>query len=175
VLFVDGAYWILQDVLTGDRDSVAVEQNFQFEQDIAVTLREGRVLADAPNGARLVVTPLDTALEPTVTVADEAPHVTYSTQYCANEKPRQFEHGRGWVARCTNHIMPAPALTWHGTARLPACVTLALLPLAPGATDEDLPGIRSEVTDGAVEWELPRPNGAAVHLRTSPAECALVT
>ena len=55
VLFVDSRYWFLQDVLVGEPETVEVEQNFQFERDIEVSVDGSDVMATAPNGARLAL------------------------------------------------------------------------------------------------------------------------
>ncbi|MBI2440053.1 MAG: alginate lyase family protein [Lentisphaerae bacterium] len=165
ICFVDGAYWLLQDVLTGAADEVAVEQNFQFDEPIVVRLDGADTLATAPNGARLWVRPLAGALKPTIVSGDKTPRNTYSTQAyspeeAGNPRPRWFAHGRGWVGRCTDRLLPAPAVTYVGRVRLPAIFTLALLPLAPGAGDEALPEIvRTPRADGD-EWRLPTRSGA---------------
>ncbi|MEA3401123.1 MAG: heparinase II/III family protein, partial [Armatimonadota bacterium] len=77
VLFVDGSYWVLQDVLTGDQSEAEIEQNFQFEADIEIELQGTSTVATAPNGARLMLAPLDASLQPVVTVGDREPHTSY--------------------------------------------------------------------------------------------------
>lgn len=165
ICFVDGIYWLLQDVLTGAADEVAVEQNFQFDEPIMVQLKDARALATASNGARLWVRPLASPLIPAVAVGDKTPRNTYSTQAyfpwkeACNIRRRWFDHGRGWVGRCTDRLFPAPAVTYAGRVRLPAVFTLALIPLAPGVGDDVLPEIVRTAREDGEEWRLPIPGG----------------
>ena len=173
ILFVDGSYWLLQDVLTGGERGVAVEQNFQFEPDIRVELQGPSALAAAPSGARLLVQALRTPLAPQLVAGEEASHATYSTQYGVCGGPRQFGHGRGWVSRWTNHITPAPALTYGGRVELPCVITLLLAPLAPGEPDGAAPQVRTAEDGDGTLWRLPTRRGE-LRLRTSIAECRML-
>ncbi|MBI3986192.1 MAG: alginate lyase family protein [Lentisphaerae bacterium] len=182
LLFVDNAYWLLQDVLTGTETHPSLEQNFQFEEKIAVTLEAGTATALAGNGARLLIRPLDSPLAPAVTIADRTPHTTYSTQAyspqeAGNREPQPFPVGRGWVARRTNKPYPAPAVTYTGRLTLPAVLTLALIPLRNGQPDTAAPDIRlrqryaghvrRETSGALTRWLLPARDGTLI-LETSP-------
>lgn len=169
ILFVDGRYWVLQDVLTGELPSAAIEQNFQFEAEIELDVRAERSIATADNGARLVVLPLEGGLIPRRIVGQEGPHATCSTQYGVYTKPGELSHGRGWIARWTNRILPAPALVFDGTVRLPHVLTLALVPLPAGAGDGAMPAITSRREGNATLWRLPAAHGP-IELRTSVEE-----
>jgi len=95
VLFVDGAYWLLQDVLVGQQEEPAlIEQNFQFDLDIKIEFDGGTTIATAPNGARLLILPVQNPLQPTLAIGDTTPHTTYSTVWGAGTTKRQFELGR---------------------------------------------------------------------------------
>ncbi|MBI2437937.1 MAG: heparinase II/III-family protein, partial [Lentisphaerae bacterium] len=179
ICFVDGAYWLLQDVLTGAAGEVAVEQNFQFDEPIVVRIEGAYALATAPNGARLWIRPLASALKPTIVMGDKTPRNTYSTQAyspqeAGNPRPCWFAHGRGWVGRCTDRLFPAPAVTYVGRVRLPAIFTLALVPLAPGVGDEALPEIVRTPRENGEEWRLPT-RGGALQWRTALDQCKVLS
>ena len=149
VLFVKGAYWVVQDVLTGDAERVAVEQNLQFSPDIEIALRDNVVEAKAPNGARLVVTPLSSTLKPVLSVGDKTPHTSYwpdgavhRTDLTQATKPPI--HGRGWVGR-GRKLIPAPAVTYTGTVPLPQTITLLLFPLAAGQERDTLLEVQKRI------------------------------
>jgi hypothetical protein len=55
--------------------------------------------------------------------------------------------------------MPAPAVTYVGRAALPATLTIALIPLAPGQPLEALPRIASRTAGESTIWTLPLPDG----------------
>ncbi|HJN15773.1 MAG TPA: alginate lyase family protein, partial [Armatimonadota bacterium] len=172
VLFVDGAFWLLQDVLTGDQPAATVEQNFQFEKDTEVALQGNVVVATAPGGARLMLIPLDGDLEPSITIGDKAPHTTYwpsgkPTTTLRSEDGHDQKHGRGWTGRSGPKLMPAPAVTYVGDADLPATLTLAIVPLRPG---EEPPEITSEREGDVTHWTLPT-SGAPLRFTTSLEGC----
>ena len=56
--------------------------------------------------------------------------------------------------------MPAPAVTYAGEIDLPAALTLAPIPIAPGGDPSALPAINSAVAKGQTVWTLPYPGGA---------------
>lgn len=174
IVFVDGAYWLLQDVLTGEEPAANIEQNFQFDQGISVELSDAGAAATAGNGARLLIAPLDGGLTPEVHVAEEGRHATYSTQYAVYSKPGHLDHGRGWVARTTKSIIPAPAVTYSGRCNLPHIITMAIVPFAPGADIAEPPKIaKAAGPDGSTIWTLPTRRGA-VRLFSSPADFRVV-
>ncbi|MCX5659797.1 MAG: alginate lyase family protein [Planctomycetota bacterium] len=185
ILFVDGRYWLVQDVLTeAPPEGVTtigpvmrkIEQNFQFEPEIALEVKADRATAVAANGARLIVLPLEGGLAPHRLFAQEEAHPTCSTQYGAYGKPGELPHGRGWVARWTNHIIPAPALTFIGEVQLPHVTTLAFIPLAPGEAETALPKITSREERGGRVWRLPTGTGVgAVEVLASVEEFLVVS
>lgn len=175
VLFVDGSYWLLQDVLTGEEAGAAVEQNFQFEADIEIAFDGNTTVATAPNGARLLLLPLGGALQPRLTLGDRAPHTTYwpagsPTEVLRSEDGHDQKHGRGWTGRGGDRLLPAPAVTYVGTMPLPALITLALVPLAPGATRAGVPAIGTTSLDAETVWCLPV-RGGCLRVRTGPGRC----
>lgn len=165
MLFAGKDYWLMQDVLTGGRERVQVEQNFQFDAEIEIEFSGGLVIATAPNGARLALAPLSGGLEPRVTVGDRTPHATCwpdgsnPTTVLKTEDGHDQVHGRGWVGRGGHKLIPAPAVTFIGEVRLPAVVTVAIIPLEPGRTPADLPKIASRVSGGQTRWLLPISGG----------------
>ena len=176
VLFAGGEYWALQDVLTGEQPGAQVEQNFQFEADIEVEFEGDVTVAKAPNGARLALVPLEGGLKPQLTIGDKAPHITYwpsgkPTQVLRREDGHDQMHGRGWTGRSGHKLLPAPAVTYVGEVKLPAMLTVALVPLTPGQGLDDLPQITSQVVGAETTWTLPLPEGA-LRLVTSVDRCA---
>ncbi len=160
MLFVDKSYWLLQDVLTGEQPEADVEQNFQFEADIKIEFQAGVTVATAPNGARLALAPLEGGLSPRLTVGDKEPHVSYwpdgkPKTVLAREDDRDQKHGRGWTGRSSDKLIPAPAVTYVGRLKLPALITVALVPLAPGQTLEQVP----QITRAGDVWTLPTAGG----------------
>ena len=178
ILFVDKSYWLLQDVLTGDLGSAAIEQNFQFEHDIKIQFRDRMTLATAPNGAKLALVPLTGELKPELTVGDKAPHTTHwvygrPKTKAWGEKATKQSHGRGWTAYRMQYLMPAPAVTYVGHVELPAMVTVALVPLAPA---EDLAGmveVRSQRAAAETVWTLPTAK-APLRFVTSSETCEVL-
>ena len=167
LLFVDRSYWLLQDILTGDQPTAQIEQNFQFEADIQIAFQDRMTLATASNGARLILLPLSGDLVPHLTVGDRAPHTTYwpdgtPTTILSTEDNHDQLHGRGWTGRGGNKLLPAPAVTCVGSVRLPATLTVALVPLEPGQSLEALPEITPQIVGGKIVWNLPTRGG---HLR----------
>jgi len=166
IVFVDGAYWLLQDVLTGDLAEAAVEQNFQFEADITIAFDKGVTIATAPGGARLLIIPLDSALAPILTRGDTEPHTTYwpggkPTTVLRHEDGHDQKHGRGWsVGRRGDQLIPAPAVTYTGRCTLPGILTMALVPLAPGQDLTAAPRIVSQQDGEQTLWTLPTGDGA---------------
>jgi len=145
LLFVDGRYWLLQDVLRGSPEAVEVEQNFQLDLAVAVSTDGGRVTARAGNGAALLMAPVGHALQPTVTEGDRDPHVSYfyegrPSSVDPTQASRPPIHGRGWLGR-RNKLVPAPAVTWVGRVPLPAVLTSLLYPLPPGADAAGVPDL----------------------------------
>jgi len=179
VLFVDGAYWLLQDVMVGEPAEVAVEQNLQFEADVEVRFDGSGIVATAPpDGARLLVVPLEGQLAPELTVGDREPHVSYwpggkPDHVLRREDGHDQKHGRGWTGRSGSRLIAAPAVTYRGDATLPATITLLLIPQEPGGGV--LPQVLRDVTSQGSLWTLPRVSGGAVHLRTSPSEFAVIS
>lgn len=178
MLFAGSEYWLLQDVLTGDQPSARVEQNFQFEADIAIEFQGAMTVATAPNGARLVLMPLEGSLQPALTIGDTAPHATYwpsgkPTEVLCREDGHDQIHGRGWTGRGGHRLLPAPAVTYVGAVDLPATITVALVPLAPDQTLDELPAITSAAEGVATSWSLPTRTGV-LHWRTAPDDCGIV-
>ena len=180
VVFVDKAYWLLQDVLTGEQDAAAVEQNCQFEKGTKVEFVDGNVtVATAANGAKLLLVPLGHSLKPVLSLGDETPHTTY----WPNGKPRPntavkagkdtVPHGRGWTGRGGRKLLPAPAVTYTGSVHLPVMLTLAIVPLAPGKDAGDAPRITSVADGGKTAWRLPIEAGTLTVV-TSPEQCSVV-
>ena len=163
VLFVDGRYWLLQDVLRGSPEAVEVEQNFQLEATVDVSIEGDRVTARAGNGAALVMAPIGTTLQPTVTTGDRGPHVSYfyegqPSSVDSSQAGKPAIHGRGWQGR-RNKLVPAPAVTWLGRVPLPAVLTLLLYPLPPGANAAGIPDVTLRQQDGETICDLPFPSG----------------
>jgi hypothetical protein len=138
ILFGDRRWWVLEDRLESALDSAEIEQNFQFDADVSVSIEEGRVVATGANGARLLLIPSPNGPQrPVVTTGDTTAHTTY----WPSGKPRtddwapntqQRSHGRGWTGRGGRKLIPAPALTFTGRIPFPATITVLLYPLAPG-------------------------------------------
>ena len=166
VLFVDKSYWLMQDVLVGGQASARIEQNFQFEEDIVVVLDGDSVVATATNGAQLLMRPLQNGLSPVVSIGDEGSRLTCSTQSGAYREPSEMGHGRGWISRVINHILPAPAVTWCGELALPAVITTALIPFPPDVPVGEAPQINVETIDLWRVCDLPV-TGGTVRWRTS--------
>jgi len=178
VLFAGAEYWLLQDVLTGDQRAARVEQNFQFEADLEIEFQGTMTVATAPNGARLVLMPLEGSLQPTLTVGDAAPHTTYwpsgkPTEVLCREDGHDQIHGRGWTGRSGHRLLPAPAVTYVGELALPATITVALVPLAPDQTLDDLPAITAAADDAGATWLLPTDAGL-LRWRTTAAGCRVL-
>lgn len=181
VVFADRSYWLMQDVVTGEGfggpgEPVALEQNFQFAEDIEIEFDGTTTIATAPGGARLVLLPLTSDLEPTLSVGDTTPGTTYwpygePRQDISGASTQDRPHGRGWVGRA-DRLHPAPAVTYVGRAPTPVTITVVIIPLAPGEALADLPAISFEATDGGTAWRLPVSQGAL--LVTSTVEgCAV--
>jgi len=178
VLFVDKSYWLLQDVLTGEQDGAAVEQNFQFDKDIKIEFIQGNTtVATAKNGAKLLLVPLASEMEPVLSVGDESERMTY----WPDGKPKlnqgvkggkaKAPHARGWIGR-GNKLLPAPAVTYKGRVGLPATITLAIVPLAPGEPLAGAPKITSQRDAGRTLWSLPC-RGRAIEATTSIDACTV--
>jgi hypothetical protein len=166
LIFVDRTYWLLQDVLTGDLERAEIEQNFQFESGIEIQLDNNHTIARAPNGARLVIVPFATSLTPGLSLGDKSPRTTYWPKgephqtRLAEDGERSPSHGRGWTGRWGTKLIPAPAVTYTGSLELPAVITLALVPLSPKQSLDDLPAITSSLLDGDTTWTLPTSDGS---------------
>ncbi|MEA3400578.1 MAG: hypothetical protein U9R79_04965, partial [Armatimonadota bacterium] len=168
---------VLQDVLTGDQSEAEVEQNFQFEADVEIELQGTSTVATAPNGARLMLAPLDASLQPVVTVGDREPHTSYwpsgtPSDVLRREDGHDQKHGRGWTGRGGHKLMPAPAVTYVGTVELTAAMTVAIVPLAPGQDELEVPEITRAAEDEGTVWTLPTAGGA-LQLRTSVDDCSV--
>ncbi len=178
VLFADKRYWLLQDVLTGDQDDAEIEQNFQFDIDIEIEFDGTTTIARAPNAARLVIVPLTGDLKPVLTIGDKTPHVTYwpdgiaTDDWYPEEVCQAVTHGRGWMGHNGHKLMPAPAVTYVGDVKLPAMLTLAIIPLAPDADLSDIPEIASEIKGDVSTWVLPVKDGT-LRFSTSTESCAV--
>ena len=163
VLFAGKRYWLLQDVLTGELPKAAVEQNFQFEAEIQIELKDNITIAKAPSGAMLALVPLEGGLTPKLTIGDKEPHVAYwpygkPSTVLFSQSGRDQKHGRGWTGRNTDKLIPAPAVTYVGTLDTwpPTAITLLIVPLEAGQTLDDVPQI---TRDGDV-WRLPTEGGS---------------
>jgi len=133
-------------------------------------------IATAPNRAGLVLMPLSGGLKPHLTIGDKAPHTTY----WPSGKPVQHfsgwpnSHGRGWYANTSMHKpVPAPAVTYTGPVELPAVLTMAIVPLSPEQSIDDLPRISSETDRDGTTWVLPVANGQLM-VKTSPRSCEVI-
>ena len=171
LLFVDGRYWLLQDVLRGSPETVEVEQNFQLDLAVAVSTGDGRVTARAGNGAALVMAPVGHALQPTVTKGDRGPHVSYwyegvPSSVDSSQASKPPIHGRGWLGH-RNKLRPAPAVTWVGRVSLPAVLTTLLYPLPPGADVAGVPDLALREQGTGTVCQLPLSSGH-VELRFTP-------
>jgi len=177
VVFVDKAYWLLQDVLVGQQDSAAIEQNFQFSEDTKIEFVEGHVtVATAPNGAKLLLVPLASDMRPVVSIGDESERMTYWPR----GKPRlnqgvrggkaKAPHARGWIGH-GKKLLPAPAVTYVGNVKLPAMLTLAIVPIAPGVAAA-APEITSRIDGGKTVWNLPM-DGGTLTVTTSLDACEI--
>lgn len=177
VLFVDQAYWLLQDVLTGEPPQAQIEQNFQFEADLKISFDGNRTLATAPSGAKLMLVPLGGDLQPTLTSGDKEPHTTYwpdgkPKTVLAREDGHDQKHGRGWTGRSGDKLIPAPAVTYTGTVKLPATLTVLLVPLTPNQTAADLPAVKVVEAEEKGLWTLPVKQGALT-FESSLTACAV--
>jgi len=159
VVFADKSYWLMQDIITGDQETAEIEQNFQFAKDIEIEFQDNVTIAGAPNGARLAIVPLSGALKPQLSTGDKTPHTTYwydgkpkQTLWYMEGKPPN--HGRGWMGR-GRKLIPAPAVTYVGDVKLPATITVAMIPLAPEQSLGDMPQVTSHATENGTEWTLP--------------------
>jgi len=175
VLFADKSYWLLQDVLTGGQETAAIERNFQFERDVKIEFDGNTTIATAPNGARLLLAPLTGGLKPQLTIGDKTPHTTYFYDGTPRtekwgEKGRKNSHGRGWTAYRMQYLAPAPAVTYVGEVKLPVMLTMAMVPLAPGQSLDDMPAIVSQQGEAATAWVLPLAEGR-LQFTTSAASC----
>ena len=177
VLFADGSYWLLQDVITGQQDTAEIEQNFQFEADIQIEFHDGTSVATTPNGARLALVPLAGSLTPKLTIGDKTPHTTYwpngkPTKVLRREDGHDQMHGRGWTGRSSHKLIPAPAVTYTGKVELPVMITVAIIPLAPNQDLADAPQIRAEVAEGKTIWIVPAGDGV-LRFVTSVGACSV--
>ena len=96
--------------------------------------------------------------------------MTFSTQSGAFRQPSEFAHGRGWISRVINRILPAPAVTWCGEVTPPAMFTMALIPIAAEATAAEAPDITMRRGDPWCVWDLPVADGTVCWL-TSVDTC----
>ena len=179
VVFVDKAYWLLQDVLTGEQDATVVEQNFQFNKDITIEFIEGNVtVATAKNGAKLLLAPLASEMKPVLSIGDESERMTYWPY----GKPRvnqgvkggkaKAPHARGWIGH-GKKLLPAPAVTYVGNVKLPAMRTLAIVPIAPG-DGAAAPKITSRIDGDRTIWNLPM-DGGTLTVITSVDACTIAS
>lgn len=178
VLFAGKSYWVIQDVVAGKQEAAAIEQNFQFEADIEIEFHGNMTVAKAPNGARLVLVPLDNSLKPLLTIGDKTPHTTYwptgkPTKVLRREDGHDQMHGRGWTGRSRHKLIPAPAVTYTGHVELPAVITVALVPLVADQDLADIPQVTSAAAAGATTWALPLENDA-LRFATSVEKCEVL-
>jgi Heparinase II/III-like protein/Heparinase II/III N-terminus len=181
VLFVDGAYWLLQDVLTGDQPEAEVEQNFQFEADIQTEFDGAITVATAPNGAKLALVPLQKGLTPRLSLGDKEPHASYWPDgkpklVLASEDGRDQEHGRGWTGRNSDRLTPAPAVTYTGKLKLPAVITMLIVPLDKGQTLRDRQSpvpLAVLVSHDPDVWRLSARTGS-LRFESSPQACRIM-
>jgi len=134
-------------------------------------------IATAPNEAKLLLVPLTGGLKPQLTIGDKAPHTTCFYDGTPRtekwgEKGRKNSHGRGWTAHRMQYLMPAPAVTYVGDAKLPAMLTMAMVPLAPGQSRDDVPTITSRQGQDATTWTLPLAEGQ-LQFTTSAESCQI--
>ncbi|NLJ34759.1 MAG: hypothetical protein GX358_00785 [candidate division WS1 bacterium] len=179
VVFADKSYWLLQDVITGEGfagagQPVTIEQNFQFDEHIEIEFDGNITIATAPNGARLVLLPLEGDLQPQLSKGDTTPHTSYwpdgiPKQDLSTSTDTALPHGRGWVGR-GNKLQPAPAVTYVGQVQLRTALTVAILPLKPNQELSDLVDIGKEMSDTRTLWTLPTETGA-LHVETSADAC----
>jgi len=181
LLFIDGTYWLLQDVLTGDQPEAEVEQNFQFEVDIRTVFDGDITIATAPSGAKLALIPLSSGLAPKLHLGERGPHPSYwpdgkAKLVLASEDGRNQEHGRGWTGRNSDRLTPAPAVTYTGKLKLPAVITMLLVPLEKGQTLRDhqspVPRAVLESHDPDV-WRLSAGTGSW-RFESSPRGCRII-
>ncbi len=166
IVFADKSYWLLQDVVTADQETAAIEQNFQFAPEIEIEFQGNMTVATAPNGAKLALVPLAGGLKPELAIGDQSLHTTYwpdgipKTEVWGQQGQKN-SHGRGWTSRGPRHdkLYPAPAVTYVGQVELPATMTVALIPLAADQKLEDMPQITSHATEKGTEWTLPIDGG----------------
>ncbi len=166
VMFVDGYYWFLQDVLipAEQTGTYEIEQNFQFAQDIEIEFFDRITVATAKNKAQLALVPLTGSLQPTLFIGDRTPHVSYwpnalhpsNIFYKEDDRPQM--HGRGWIGRDIYGLLPAPAVTYQGKAASPGILSAALIPLQKEQTLQHIPDIQCKDSEGA-KWILPCKNG----------------
>ncbi len=178
ILFADKSYWLLQDVLSGEQETAAIERNFQFEHDVKIEFEGNTTIATAPNGAKLLLVPLTGDLKPQLTIGDKTPHTTYfydGTPRTAKwgEKGRKNSHGRGWTAYRMQYLMPAPAVTYVGEVKLPEMLTMALIPLSPDEDVSQCPKIVEKAAGAATTWSLPVKE-RVLQFVTSIDECHIV-
>jgi hypothetical protein len=181
VLFVDGAYWLLQDVLTGDQSEAEVEQNFQFEADIGIEFDGDITIGAAPNGAKLALIPLSSGLAPSLHLGEKAPQPSYWPDgrrklVLASEDGREQKHGRGWTGRNSDRLIPAPAVTYTGKRKLPATITMLIVPLAKGQVlDDGGRGASRAVLESRAPdvWRLSAGTGS-LRFECSPRGCRIM-
>jgi hypothetical protein len=94
----------------------------------------------------------------------------------ASEDGREQKHGRGWTGRGSDRLIPAPAVTYAGRLKLPAIVTMLIVPLAKGQTLEG----RGSPVRGTVlasrdpeVWRLPTGKGS-LRLETTSRGCRVI-
>ncbi|NQZ68831.1 MAG: heparinase II/III family protein [Lentisphaeria bacterium] len=160
VLFVNGSYWLVQDVITGDLDTAMIEQNFQFDAEIEVSIDDQTIHATAENGSQLSVVPLMGDLQAVISIGDRKPHKTWwprgekETDVLYHEDGNDQQHGRGWTGRLSHKLIPAPAVTYTGQATLPLVLTVAIIP------GDVKPKITSEQDGDETVWHLPYKGGS---------------
>ena len=134
-------------------------------------------IAQAPNGARLVLIRLEGSLNPELTAGDKKPHTTYwpSGKPTTVLHEEDEKHGRGWTGGkngWADTLIPAPAVTYVGKVTLPATLTMAIVPLAPGQTLQDVPIIGARKKKDQTIWSLPV-KGAHLRFFSSIDECSV--
>jgi len=180
IVFADKSYWLLQDVVTANQETAAIEQNFQFAPEIKIEFQGNVTLATAPNGSKLVLVPLAGGLKPELAIGDKKLHTTYWPDGIPKmgvwgQQGQKNSHGRGWTSRGRRHdkLYPAPAVTYVGQVQLPATITVALIPLAADQNLESMPPITSHAADNGTKWTLPI-DGGTLQFLADTERCQIV-
>ena len=95
------------------------------------------------------------------------------TKVLRREDGHDQMHGRGWTGRSRHRLIPAPAVTYVGEVKLPAMLSIALVPLAAGQELAEIPRIESATSGETTTWRLPGGDGA-LRFATSPERCEVL-